>query len=89
MDLALTGKRALVTGSTRGIGEGIAELLAREGAAVVVQGRNDSAGRRVQQEIEAAGGRAAVAIVFTVRYALLFNCFRQLWVRRSRVVACD
>jgi 3-oxoacyl-[acyl-carrier protein] reductase len=62
MDLALTGKRALVTGSTGGIGEGIAKLLAREGAAVVVQGRNDSAGRRVQQQIEAAGGRAAVAI---------------------------
>jgi 3-oxoacyl-[acyl-carrier protein] reductase len=62
MDLALTGKRALVTGSTGGIGDGIAKLLAREGAAVVVQGRNDSAGRRVQQEIEAAGGQAVVAI---------------------------
>ncbi len=62
MDLALTGKRALVTGSTGGIGEGIARMLAREGATVVVQGRNDSAGRRVQQEIEATGGRAIIAI---------------------------
>jgi 3-oxoacyl-[acyl-carrier protein] reductase len=62
MDLSLTGKRALVTGSTGGIGEGIAKLLAREGAAVVVQGRNESGGRRVQQEIEAAGGQAVVAI---------------------------
>ncbi len=62
MDLALTGKRALITGSTGGIGEGIAKMLAREGATVVVQGRNESAGRRVQREIEAAGGKAMVAI---------------------------
>jgi 3-oxoacyl-[acyl-carrier protein] reductase len=62
MDLALTGKGALVTGSTGGIGEGIAKILAREGAAVVVHGRNESAARRVQQEIQAAGGRAIVAI---------------------------
>jgi len=62
MDLALTGKRALVTGSTGGIGEGIAKALAREGAIVVVQGRNESAGKRIQQEIEAAGGKATTAI---------------------------
>src|SRR5215471_9992909 len=62
MDLRLTGKRAMVTGSSGGIGEGIAKMLAREGAAVVVQGRNESAGRRVQQQIEAAGGKAVVAI---------------------------
>src|SRR6266404_8523299 len=62
MDLALRGKRALVTGSTGGIGEGIAKTLAREGAAVVVQGRNEAAAQRVQSEIEAAGGKAIVAI---------------------------
>jgi 3-oxoacyl-[acyl-carrier protein] reductase len=62
MDLALTGKRALVTGSTGGIGEGIAKTLAREGVGVVVQGRNESAGRRVQQEIKATGGTAIIAI---------------------------
>lgn len=62
MDLALADKRALVTGSTGGIGEATSKMLAREGAAVVVQGRNESAGRRVQQQIEAAGGKAVVAI---------------------------
>lgn len=39
MDLQLEGKRALVTGSTAGIGYAIAESLAKEGAAVIVNGR--------------------------------------------------
>jgi 3-oxoacyl-[acyl-carrier protein] reductase len=40
MDLALKGKRALVTGSTTGIGEAIVGRLAAEGARVIVHGRN-------------------------------------------------
>jgi NAD(P)-dependent dehydrogenase (short-subunit alcohol dehydrogenase family) len=39
MDLQLEGKRALVTGSTAGIGFAIAKALAKEGASVVVNGR--------------------------------------------------
>jgi NAD(P)-dependent dehydrogenase (short-subunit alcohol dehydrogenase family) len=42
MDLKLAGKTALVTGSTAGIGFAIAKALAREGAAVVVNGRTES-----------------------------------------------
>jgi NAD(P)-dependent dehydrogenase (short-subunit alcohol dehydrogenase family) len=40
MDLQLLGKRALVTGSTSGIGEGIAKVLGHEGASVVIHGRD-------------------------------------------------
>ena len=40
MDLKLKGKRALVTGSTAGIGAAIAANLAREGASVIVNGRS-------------------------------------------------
>src|SRR5215218_657323 len=40
MDLQLNGLRALVTGSSSGIGAGIASVLAREGAIVVVHGRD-------------------------------------------------
>ena len=40
MDLQLTNKKALVTGSTAGIGFAVASLLAQEGAAVVVNGRS-------------------------------------------------
>ena len=44
MDLGLDDKRALVLGSTRGIGRGIAQLLAAEGASVAVCGRGDAQG---------------------------------------------
>jgi glucose 1-dehydrogenase len=49
---------AVVTGSTRGIGAGVAKRLAREGAHVVVTGRTESAGRETVSAIEAAGGEA-------------------------------
>ncbi|MCI1472264.1 MAG: SDR family NAD(P)-dependent oxidoreductase, partial [Pediococcus pentosaceus] len=40
MDLHLTHKLALITGSTKGIGKAIATELAREGADVIINGRN-------------------------------------------------
>jgi NAD(P)-dependent dehydrogenase (short-subunit alcohol dehydrogenase family) len=43
MDLKLTKKIALVTGSTAGIGNAIAASLAREGATVIVSGRTRAA----------------------------------------------
>src|SRR6266478_7098427 len=49
MDLQLTNKKALVTGSTAGIGLAIASLLAEEGASVVVNGRSP---QRVEQAVQ-------------------------------------
>jgi NAD(P)-dependent dehydrogenase (short-subunit alcohol dehydrogenase family) len=54
MDLQLGGKRALVTGSTAGIGFAIASLLADEGAAVVLNGRSE---QRVQQAVARIRGK--------------------------------
>jgi NAD(P)-dependent dehydrogenase (short-subunit alcohol dehydrogenase family) len=62
MDLQIGGKRALVTGSSSGIGEAIAKSLAAEGAAVVVHGRRQAEANRVAAEIAAAGGKSVVAI---------------------------
>ena len=41
MDFELSGKRALVTGSTLGIGRAIAEALLKEGASLVINGRDE------------------------------------------------
>ncbi len=62
MDLQLSGKRALVTGSSVGIGETIARTLAIEGVAVAVHGRERERAERVAGEIVAAGGRAVVVL---------------------------
>jgi NAD(P)-dependent dehydrogenase (short-subunit alcohol dehydrogenase family) len=62
MDLQLNGKRALVTGSTAGIGEAIARTLAAEGAMVVVNGRSERRGKAVVEAITAAGGTAILAL---------------------------
>jgi 3-oxoacyl-[acyl-carrier protein] reductase len=58
MDLQLSGKRALVTGSSSGVGAAIAHLLAAEGAAVVVHGRDDERTRSVADQITRQGGTA-------------------------------
>ncbi|HAX76883.1 MAG TPA: short-chain dehydrogenase [Cyanobacteria bacterium UBA11372] len=62
MELKLQGKRALVTGSSSGIGEAIAKTLANEGAIVAIHGRNAERAQRVVDEIQKSGGKAAIAL---------------------------
>jgi NAD(P)-dependent dehydrogenase (short-subunit alcohol dehydrogenase family) len=58
MDLQLTGKTALVTGSTAGIGYAIARVLLREGAQVIINGRTQDSVDKAAASLKAATGRA-------------------------------
>src|SRR5208283_2740159 len=58
MNLQLEGKRALVTGSTAGIGLAIATALANEGVAVIVNGRTQA---RVDKAIKTSGAAHGIA----------------------------
>ena len=77
----LTGKVAVVTGASKGIGAGIAKALAREGAKVVVNYASDKAGaERVAAEITQAGGEALVvggSVVKSAEVEALFAATKQ------------
>jgi NAD(P)-dependent dehydrogenase (short-subunit alcohol dehydrogenase family) len=57
MKIDLSGKTALVTGSTAGIGHAIAKGLAGAGASVVINGRSKDKVDAAMRKLEGAGGR--------------------------------
>ena len=74
----LEGKRALVTGASRGIGRAIALALADAGADVAVTSRNGDDGEPVAKEIRAKG-RRSLALLLDVRHAPSIRvCFERL-----------
>src|SRR2546429_909443 len=62
MDLQLTDKTAVVTGSTAGIGLAIAQALAREGATVVVNGRTEPRVRAAVEHVRRAAPGAGAHV---------------------------
>lgn len=68
--LDLTGKIALVTGASRGIGRGIAMMLAKQGATVLAAARAENATPTVEAIINAGGKAEAVSIDVTDSKAL-------------------
>lgn len=76
----LTGKAAIITGASRGIGAATARELARHGVAVVLAARSIEAAERIAQEIREAGGAAEAVTCDVSQYAevaaLVENCQR-------------
>jgi len=66
MDLGLTGRVALVCGSTRGLGRAVAKALAQEGARVAVNGRHQEATRGAAEELAHETGTTVTPYVADV-----------------------
>lgn len=62
MDLRLTGKRALVTGGSRGIGKAVARALAAEGVDVALLARDGQRLAEAAAELAAASGRRVIGV---------------------------
>jgi L-fucose dehydrogenase len=62
MDLQLKDKVVIVTGGAKGIGEGIAKVLAKEGAQVAIVGRSEADNAKTVKEIEQEGGKAFAVV---------------------------
>lgn len=78
----LSGKLALVTGASRGIGAATAEALAREGAHVVLVARTTKALEEVEDRIHAEGGSATIApldLIDGTSIPKLAEAVRQRW----------
>jgi len=81
----LTGKIALVTGASRGIGEGIARLLAAQGAHVIVSSRKQDACEGVAASIREAGGKAEAYACHIGEMAQIDKLFADLEARHGRL----
>jgi NAD(P)-dependent dehydrogenase (short-subunit alcohol dehydrogenase family) len=81
----LTGKIALVTGASRGIGEGIARLLAAQGAHVIVSSRKQDACEAVAASIREDGGKAEAYACHIGEMAQIDRLFADLEARHGRI----
>lgn len=81
----LSGKIALVTGASRGIGEAGARLLAAHGAHVIVSSRKPDACEAVAQSIRDAGGRAETLACHIGEMAQIEAAWRVIEERHGRI----
>ena len=81
----LSGKIALVTGASRGIGEGVARLLAAQGAHVIVSSRKQDACEQVAAAIREAGGKAEAYACHIGEMAQIDKLFADLEAKHGRL----
>lgn len=74
----LTGKRALITGGSRGLGKAMALALASEGVSVAITGRNEESLKQAVAEIESKGIKSAYAVFDVANKSEVFAGIEQL-----------
>ena len=75
---SLSGRRALVTGATRGIGLALATALAQAGASVIVTGRSSDTVDRAVSELQAQGFSAEGHVLDVTRTADIQRCLAEM-----------
>ncbi|VFS36877.1 putative oxidoreductase [Salmonella enterica subsp. enterica serovar Typhimurium] len=70
----LTGKTALITGASQGIGEGIARVFARHGANLILLDISDE----IEKLADELGGRGIAALPLRLTSEILLRCRRRL-----------
>jgi L-fucose dehydrogenase len=85
MNLQLQDKVIIVTGGAKGIGLGIAQVLAHEGAIAAIVGRNETDNLHAVAEIEAAGGRAWQVAAELTRPLACENAVKQVLEHFGRI----
>jgi L-fucose dehydrogenase len=85
MNLGLNNKVIIVTGGAKGIGEGIAKVLAHEGAIPVIVGRSEADNLKTINEIEAMGGKAWQVVAELTEPKACENAVKQTLARFDRI----
>ncbi len=82
---SLTGKTALMTGSTVGVGRAVASRLGVAGAGVLVHGRDQDGGNRVVAEVTQSGGAAEFLVADLASLAEVRRFGETVWQRTDRL----
>jgi 3-oxoacyl-[acyl-carrier protein] reductase len=86
MFTSIEGRAVVVTGATRGIGKGIAAVFARNGARVLVTGRDEQAAKACVAELSAGGAEVSYLLADVARRA---DCERMAQVAAERMGGID
>src|ERR1035438_8518258 len=86
MFTSIAGRAVVVTGGTRGIGKGIASVFARNGARVLITGRDSAAARAAADELSslpASGGRPGEVSFVLADVASVEDCRRMAGIAQG------